>query len=78
MQNKVVAVTQFHPKDSSFKDTIQQNWHLVSFPGTRVIHQTEIIYGNRSPKNLKDYLVRAQVILPKPTLMGLKQAPELE
>ena len=76
-QNKVVVITQFHPTDSSFKDTIHKNWHLLGSPGTRVIHQTEIIYGNRCPKNLKDHLVRAQVLLPKPSLWVLKQAPEL-
>ena len=61
--------------DSSFKDTIRKNWHLLGSPGTRVVHQIQIIYSNRRPKNLKDHLVRAQVSLPKPTLWGLQQAP---
>ena len=77
LQNKMVAITQFHPTDSSFKDTIRKNWHLLGSPGTRVVHQTEIIYGIRHPKNLKDHLVRAQESLSKPTLWGLQQAPEL-
>ena len=73
----VKAISTFHPTDRFFREAIEKNWELLGSPGTRVVHQTEVIFSKRRPKNLKDHLVRAEVKLPEPTMMGLRQAPEL-
>ena len=76
--DSIKAITQFHPTDRSFKDAIKKNWDLLGTPGTRVIHQSQVTFGHRRPKNLRDHLVSAQVAMPQqPTMFGLRQAPEL-
>ena len=77
--DSIKAITQFHlATDRSFKDTIKKNWDILGTPGTRVVHQAQVTFVNRCPKNLTDHLVTAQVAMPQqPTMFGLRQAPEL-
>ena len=66
--NKVFAITTYHPTQQSFWKIIHDNWELLGSPGTQSLLESQVFYGNRRLKNLREHLVRAALKPPKEAL----------
>ena len=65
----IFAVTTFNPGNRAFSSIIKNNWDTLSRgQSTRNLHQRKILFGYRRPKNIRDFLVKAQLpkTLPSP------------
>ena len=61
------GITTFHPTFKGYKSTITNNWDFLTKSNqTKNLHEHRVIYGNRRSKNLRDELVRAKLVYPKP------------
>ena len=61
-KERIFAISTYHPTTRSFKDTINQNWDFLSrHKTTRNIHESDLTFGYRRPKNIREYLVRAKI-----------------
>jgi peptide-methionine (R)-S-oxide reductase len=55
-------ITTFNPMPNTLKQIVSNNWDLMSrSKSTRMLADTNIIFGYRRPKNLKDILVKAKL-----------------
>ena len=60
-QDKVFAISTFHPTYCDFRGVITDNWDLLPAPSTKSLYESKVVYGNKRPKNLRDMLVSARV-----------------
>ena len=62
MKDKVFLITTFHPTDHSVRTIVFNNWDLLGkSPTTSFLHEKRLMVGYRRPKNLREFLVRANV-----------------
>jgi hypothetical protein len=63
-EQKVFLITTFHPTDHSLRKIVFNNWdYLGKSPTTSGLHDRKLMVGYRRPKNLKEFLVRANIPL---------------
>ena len=59
-ETQLFAITTFHPSFNGFKQTIRENWDLLQrSKSTRPLHNLNITFGLKRPKNLREHLVTA-------------------
>ena len=66
--DNVFAISTYQPEFTGLKDTIKKNWDfLTKSNNTKDLHENKIIFDYRRNKNLRDILVQAKLVYPKPT-----------
>ena len=64
-ERRLFANTTFHPTQRDFSCLLEENWDMLGSPATQGLYESEVVFGQRRPKNLRDMLVQAKVKLPR-------------
>ena len=78
-RDNIHFVSTFHPESAKIRNLITNNWKILGTSDiTRDLYNTQVIYGFRRNKRLRDLLVHTQIPLPpKPGIRG-KSTPHCE